>query len=108
MPVADKEFVQKRITELQMKKEISESQLSYDLGHSRNYIQGISSGKALPSISEFLKICEYFEITPAEFFDPDLKDPALIRKLLQKAKKLQEKDIILLTEFIERLLQQEK
>ena len=32
------EFIRNRITELRLKKGVSEYQLSYDLGHSKNYI----------------------------------------------------------------------
>ena len=51
------EYVRERITQLRISKGISEYQLSYDLGHSRGYINNISSGKSLPSMSEFFAIC---------------------------------------------------
>ena len=41
--------------------------MNLDLGQNRNYIQGITSGKALPSMAQFLNICEYFGITYAVF-----------------------------------------
>lgn len=63
----DSVFVRERITSLRMKKGVSEYQMSYDLGHSRGYINNISSGKSLPSVAELLSICDYFGITPAEF-----------------------------------------
>ena len=34
------------------------------------YIYNISSGKSLPPMKEFLQICDYFNITPAQFFEP--------------------------------------
>ena len=43
--------------------------MSLALGQNRSYIQGISSGRSLPSMAQFLKICDYFEITPLQFFD---------------------------------------
>ena len=61
-------FVRNRITQLRLSKGLSEYQLSYSLGHSRGYIYNISSGKSLPSMSEFFAICDFFNITPAEFF----------------------------------------
>ena len=70
------EFVRDRITQLRIQKGVSEYKMSYDLGHSRGYINNISSGKALPSLAEFFAICEYFGITPIEFFDID-KSPKL-------------------------------
>ncbi len=36
------QFVRNRITQLRIKKGISEYQMSYDLGHSRGYINNIS------------------------------------------------------------------
>ena len=42
------DFIRARITQLRMKKGVSEYQMSYDLGHSRGYVYNISSGKALP------------------------------------------------------------
>ena len=60
----DEAFIRSRITELRLKKGVSEYQMSLDLGQNRSYIQAISSGRALPSMKQFLNICEYFEITP--------------------------------------------
>lgn len=71
--VAAAEFVRKRITELRLKKDVSEYQMSYDLGHSRNYIRSITSGESLPKMSQFHRICDYFGITPGEFYEPYLK-----------------------------------
>ena len=56
----DTQFVRDRITQLRLKKGVSEYQMSYDLGHSRSYVYNISSGKSLPPMEEFLQIC----ITP--------------------------------------------
>lgn len=73
-------FVRDRITELRLRKGVSEYQMSYDLGHSRSYIYNISSGKALPPMKEFFAICEYFDIAPRDFFDSDRKYPELVQK----------------------------
>ena len=74
------EFVRNRISQLRLGKGVSEYQMSYDLGHSRGYINNISSGKALPSMNEFFAICEYFGITPSEFFDDGIKDPETVKR----------------------------
>ena len=63
----DENFIRKRMTELRMKKGVSEYQMSLDMGHSRNYIQNISNGRALPSMPEFLYMCEYLDVTPSAF-----------------------------------------
>ncbi|WP_295214250.1 helix-turn-helix transcriptional regulator [Ruminococcus sp.] len=97
------EFVRNRITQLRLKKNVSEYQMSYDLGHSRGYIYNISSGKSLPPLSELFAICEYFEITPAEFFDENLSSPELIQKALDGIKQLNDDDLLLVLNLIDRL-----
>ena len=78
----DEKFIRERITKLRLNKNVSEYRMSLDLGHSDSYIRNITSGKALPSMSEFLYICEYFNITPKEFFDQESKNPELINELV--------------------------
>jgi len=97
------QFVRERITKLRLQKDISEYQLSYDLGHSRGYINNISSGKSLPSLSEFFVICDYFGITPREFFDTDHDDPVLTSKVIEEIKDLNDDDMLLLLTIIKRL-----
>lgn len=96
-------YIRNRITELRMRKNISEYQMSLELGQNKNYIQGISSGKAMPSMAQFLNICEYFEITPMQFFDSDSLYPQLIRKAMEEMKALDEDSIMLLIHLIQRL-----
>ena len=98
------QFIRERITQLRIKKGISEYQMSYDLGHSRGYIYNISSGKALPPMKEFLAICDYFEITPQQFFDTSSQSPELIQKALDGMKQLSESDMLMLLGIINRLL----
>ena len=97
------DFVRNRITELRLKKGVSEYKMSYDLGHSRGYIYNISSGKALPPLKEFFAICDYFNITPAEFFDDKIKHPELIEKAIGDLKTLNDSDILLVLNFVDRL-----
>ena len=97
-------FVRERITQLRLKKGVSEYQMSYDLGHSRGYVYNISSGRALPPLKEFLAICDYFEITPQQFFDDGAQNPELIQKAIEGMKKLDEDDMLMLLGFINRML----
>ena len=100
----DKEFIRNRITELRLKKGVSEYQMSYDLGHSRGYVYNISSGKSLPPMSEFLEICNYFGITPGQFFDESIKEPALLQTAITELKKLNDDDMMLIISHIRRLV----
>lgn len=98
------DFVRNRITQLRIQKGVSEYQMGYDLGHSRGYVYNISSGKSLPPMSEFFAICEYFGITPAEFFDDKNSNPALVQKALNGLKKLDDSDLLLVLDLINRML----
>lgn len=97
-------FVRDRITQLRLKKGISEYQMSYDLGHSRGYVYNISSGKALPPLKEFFSICDYFGLTPQQFFDEDTKNPDLVQKAIESMKQLNEDDMLMLLGIINRML----
>lgn len=100
----DENFVKERVTQLRLKKGVSEYQMSYDLGHSRGYVYNISSGKALPPLKELFAICDYFEITPQQFFDTSEQNPELIQKALEGMRRLDEGDMLMLLGFINRLL----
>ena len=89
----DADFVRDRITTLRLQKGVSEYKMSYDLGHSRGYINNISSGKTLPSMTEFFAICDYFEITPIAFFDTQQVNPALTQEVCNSLSRLSEEDL---------------
>ena len=98
-------FIRDRITRLRLQKGVSEYKMSYDLGHSRGYINNISSGKTLPSMAEFLVICDYFEITPQQFFDEHTENPKLSHGLMELIPLLDSKDLELTLQNVKRLLQ---
>ncbi len=100
----DGRFVRERITRLRLQKGVSEYKMSYDLGHSRGYINNISSGKTLPSMTEFFAICEYFGITPVEFFNDRAENPRLTKELLAAMGELDEADLSLTLTVVRRLL----
>lgn len=64
----DLEYIGKRITELTTARNLSERKVSMDLGHNGSYINNIVTQKALPSLKGLFAICDYFEMTPKEFF----------------------------------------
>lgn len=99
----DENFIRERISELRIQKNVSEYKMSLDLGHSKGYIQSISAGRALPSMSEFLYICKYFEITPKDFFDVDKKETARLHQLCTSASELSDEDVNVLIYLAEHL-----
>lgn len=95
--------IRRRLTQLRMKKGVSEYQMSLDLGHSKSYIQSISSGRALPSMSEFLVICDYLGVTPQEFFDDETSNPVLIQEIVSAVSGFSDEDLKLLLSIINRM-----
>ena len=90
----EKKFIGDRITELRIKKNVSEYQMSLDLGKNKSYIQSISSGRSLPTMENFLEICEYLEVTPCQFFDTALHNLPLYEKAADLLKQLGDEDMI--------------
>lgn len=99
----DEKYIRDRITRLRMQKDVSEYKMSYDLGHSRAYVNNISSGKSLPSLGELLAICEYFDISPMEFFDERLPNPGLLQRAESGMAELNEEDLRIVLGIIARL-----
>lgn len=54
-------------------------------------------------MSEFLEICEYFEITPSQFFDDSMEKPAMMRTAIEGLEKLDADDLLLTITNISRL-----
>jgi len=52
---------------------------------------------------ELFAICDYFGITPAEFFDDKLNNPGLIQKAVEGLKTLEDSDVLLILNNINRL-----
>ena len=77
-----------RLVQLRMNKGVSARDMSLSLGQSPNYINGIENGDSYPSMGTFFYICEYFGITPKEFFDLDAADPGRATELYELAKSL--------------------
>lgn len=104
----DEQFIRNRITELRLRKDVSEYQMSLDLGKNKSYIQGISSGRSMPSMRQFLEICEYFEITPAEFFQVDDPGQPLVKKAARYLNGMNQEDLEALMPLLSRLNQSQQ
>lgn len=84
----DRETFCKRLTQLRMNKGVSARDMSLSIGQSPNYINGIEGGKNYPSMETFFYICDYFGITPRDFFDVDSTSPAKAAELMEIIKSL--------------------
>ncbi|MDO5549124.1 MAG: helix-turn-helix transcriptional regulator [Eubacteriales bacterium] len=87
------EFIRMRITELRLKKNVSEHRMSLELDKSGSYIRGISSGAALPSLRELFNIIAYFDMTPAEFFAPTESGDSQFHRLCERLQELPPADL---------------
>ena len=77
-----------RLSYLRGQQGISARDMSLSIGQNPGYINNIESGKALPSMSAFFLICEYFHITPKEFFDFETPNPNLLNEVVYDLSKL--------------------
>ena len=78
----------KRVAELRMQKGVSARDMSLSLGQSESYINKIENKRTLPSMAGFIYICEYFGVTPQEFFDIASPCPQKSKELLREIEKL--------------------
>lgn len=84
----EREVFCKRLVQLRMNKGVSARDMSLSIGQSPNYIIGIEGGKNYPSMETFFYICDYFGITPKEFFDMDSTNPGKTTELIEIVKTL--------------------
>ena len=98
----DIEYVRQRITELRVKRNISEYQLSYNVGHSNH---NIVSGYSQPSVKELLYLIEALGVTPRDFFDEscEFSNPYLSKKIMDGIKKMPDEDLKAVLLMIDRL-----
>ena len=82
------DFLPERLASLRMQKGVSARDMSLSLGQANNYINNIENKKSLPSMQAFFYICEYFDVTPQEFFDVGNAYPKLLQEFIAEVKKL--------------------
>lgn len=78
---------------LELNEKISARDMSLSIGQSAGYINNIENGHNYPSMEVFFNICEYFGITPIEFFDTEQKDPKRTNRLLEAVRGLNSEQI---------------
>lgn len=82
------EWFYKRLTELRLNKGVSARDMSLSLGQSESYINKMENRRTLPSFTGFIYICEYFGISPKDFFDTEICDPVGTKELIKQMEKL--------------------
>lgn len=100
----EEEF-QRRLADLRLKKGVSARDMSLSIGQNASYINNIENGKALPSMSSFLWICEYLAITPSDFFNEDKANPVKYNAILKDLQKLSDEQLMHISAIIKDLSQ---
>lgn len=85
------EFFYKRLVELRLQKGVSARDMSLSLGQSESYINKIENKRTLPSFTGFIYICEYFNVTPQEFFNENVSFPQKTKELVSEFEQLSPK-----------------
>lgn len=87
-----------RITQLRIQKDISEKQMSRDIGKSASYLSAMQKNKSMPSMISLAVICSYLDVSLSEFFDfEDNPYPIKINQIKEELLTLddEELDVIL-------------
>lgn len=75
------DFFAERMASLRMKRNVSAREMSLAIGQNESYINRIENKQTFPSMQAFFYICEYFQITPKDFFDSGNPDPVRINDI---------------------------
>ena len=87
------EFLAKRIGTLRTTKNVSAREVSLAISQDEGYVGKIERKKFLPSMTNFLKICDYFNISPKDFFDDGIKFPEKLQSILEDMKTLTDEQL---------------
>lgn len=101
----DESMIAGRISQLRTQKGVTARDMSLSLGQSESYINKIENGRTLPSLPLFFTICDYFGITPAEFFHTEDAFPPDTLALVQQLRRLSPANTRLLLELAKALEQ---
>lgn len=82
-----------RLIQLRMQKGVSARDMSLSLGQSEGYINKIENRQILPSMQVFFYICDYFQITPSEFFNADIEFPEDVNKIAENLSHLSQEQL---------------
>ena len=96
-------YLAERIAKLRTLRNVSARDMSLSIGQNENYINHIENGKSMPSTQVFFYICEYFKISPKDFFDDDLGTPAQIQAGIDDLNALSDNQVASIHEIIKGL-----
>lgn len=94
------DFFCERLHHLRKQKGVSAREMSLALGQGPGYINNIENRHNLPSMFAFFNICDYFNISPQEFFQQEEKDihtishPHTLDELISNLKQLEDDQLL--------------
>ena len=92
------DFFCKRVSQLRSQKNISARDMSLSMGQAQGYINTIENKNSMPSWQGFFYLCEFLQISPHEFFDDGVENPAALKEIIDVLKTLSGRDVeVLLT-----------
>ena len=77
--------------------------MSLSIGQCSGYISNIENGHNLPSMAVFFYICDYLDVTPAEFFEVESADPAALTPIFDQIKKLKPEQVEVLKAMLNQM-----
>ena len=105
MIALDEKAIALRLAQLREKKGVSARDMSLTIGQNPGYINNIESGKSLPSLTGFLYICEYLNMSPRDFFDFDAENPTRLNAVISNLKRLNDQQLALIEALVKDLVQ---
>ncbi len=93
-----------RLANLRMQKGVSAREMSLALGMNTSYINSIECGKALPAMKQFFYICDFLDVSPAEFFNTEQKNPNKLTELNADLQKLDVKELENISAIVKSLI----
>ncbi len=99
----NEELFYNRLAELRLSKNVSARDMSLSLGQCENYVNNIENKRNFPSMQVFFYICDYFGISPMEFFDFEAKSPSKLKDLTDKMKSLNNEQLTLIENMIDQM-----
>ena len=95
--------IARRIYELRRENGLSSRKLSAEMNFSESYLNKVENLKATVSVPALITICEYFNISLAEFFSFQTENPVELHELTEIYSKLNKENAALLLTIAEKL-----
>ena len=81
--LTNREFA-RRFKLIRMQSGASQIETAKAIYRNENHIKNIESGVTLPTMRNFFKLCDFFNVTPQTFFKNEIKSPFLRLKQLRE------------------------